>query len=319
MNAEALSQHAEATIARGSKSFAAAARLFAPDTRQSAVLLYAWCRHCDDLIDGQELGFGQHGGGGHPALARLEQATREVYANRRPADPAFAALREVVRRHDIPARYPLDHLAGFRMDVEGRHYRRFEDTLEYCYHVAGVVGVMMAMVMGVRDEATLHRACDQGIAFQLTNIARDIVEDAQNERIYLPADWLEQEGLSATTLTEPAQRPALARLAARLVDAAEPYYASAYDGLAALPLRSAWSIATARLVYRQIGVKVTTAGPAAWDARVGTTALDKLRLVGLGGLQALASRTMAVSARPAGLWTRGDGAAARRADGATLP
>lgn len=317
---DALLDHASQSIAVGSKSFAAAARLFAAETRRSAVLLYAWCRHCDDVIDGQTHGFGQVATPGDlSTLARLEQATRDVYRGADTAGPAFAALQEVVQRHDIPPRYPLDHLAGFRMDVEGRRYERFDDTLEYCYHVAGVVGVMMAMIMGVRDQPTLDRACDLGIAFQLSNIARDLVEDADNGRVYLPQQWLQEAGIPRDELAAPRYRPALSGLARRLVDAAEPYYQSAQGGLAALPLRSAWSIATARAVYREIGLRVKARGAAAWDERVATSRSAKLRLIGIAAGQALASRKAPVTPRPAGLWTRSDAPAARHADAAVLP
>ena len=186
--APGLVERSEATIAAGSKSFAAASRLFAPATREGAVLLYAWCRHCDDLIDGQHLG---RGIGDRPAtprviLARLRDQTCAVFRGETPTDPAFAAFAAVVRRHEIPEDYALAHLDGFAMDVEGRVYQRFDDTLEYCYRVAGVVGLMMAHVMGVRRPDILDRACDLGIAFQLTNIARDVIEDAVIGRIYLP-------------------------------------------------------------------------------------------------------------------------------------
>ncbi|TBW32864.1 phytoene/squalene synthase family protein [Azotobacter chroococcum] len=319
---DALLEHASRSIAAGSKSFAAAARLFDPSTRRSTVLLYAWCRHCDDVIDGQSHGFGNGLPGADPAcLAQLEEATRRVCAGEPPASSAFAALQEVVRRHGIPERYPLDHLAGFRMDVEGRRYHSFADTLDYCYHVAGVVGVMMALVMGVRDEDTLDRACDLGLAFQLTNIARDILDDHASGRLYLPAQWLDEAGIPPEALSAPRHRPALAHLAGRLVNAAEPYYASALGGLATLPPRSAWAVATARAVYRQIGIRVKTAGPAAWDSRLATSRTDKLCLAFVGGLQALVSRLGRPSPRPAGLWTRSrpDPATARHAGVAAAP
>ena len=194
---EALLDHAAQTIQVGSKSFAAAAKLFDPPTRRSAIMLYAWCRYCDDVVDGQELGFGQAPGSSedsHRRLAELRDLTRRAYAGEPMANPAFAAFQEVVQRHAIPERYALEHLQGFAMDVHERQYESIDDTLEYCYHVAGVVGLMMAVIMGAKDEATLDRACDLGLAFQLTNIARDIVEDASVGRCYLPAQWLEEEG-----------------------------------------------------------------------------------------------------------------------------
>jgi phytoene synthase len=303
----ALREHAEQSIAVGSKSFAAAAKLFDERTRRSAVMLYAWCRHCDDVIDGQQAG--------HDAvpitpqeaqrrLALLQAQTHAVYAGVPASEPAFAAFAEVVREHDIPEHNALEHLAGFEMDVLDRRYHTQNDTLQYCYHVAGVVGLMMARVMGTHDPRTLDRACDLGLAFQLTNIARDIVEDARIGRCYLPAQWLEELNIPLHDLAAPEHRPAVAVLARRLVDLAEPYYASAQAGLAALPWRSAWAVATAAAVYRQIGVKVVAAGSHAWDTRVSTSKAEKLAAVSQGWWRAVSARWRQWPKRSTQLWNR---------------
>lgn len=302
-----LLHHATQTMAAGSKSFATASKLFDPQTRRSALMLYAWCRHCDDVTDGQTLGFASTAGDLPPAearLAMLQTQTRRAYAGEPMTEPAFAAFQEVALAHAIPQRQAFDHLEGFAMDVRDEAYETLEDTLRYCYHVAGVVGLMMARVMGVRDESVLDRACDLGLAFQLTNIARDIVEDAQAGRCYLPTRWLREAGLNRDNFAEPAHRRALAQLAARLVAEAEPYYASARSGLAGLPLRSAWAIATARGVYREIGVKVKNAREKAWDQRQGTSRLEKIALLMSGAGLALSSRVASPTARPADLWQR---------------
>ncbi len=302
----ALAEQARQTIEAGSKSFALASRLFDAQTRASAVMLYAWCRHCDDVIDGQQLGFGQVDApqAGESTLEELRVATRQACAGEPVQQPAFAALGEVVKMHRIPPRFPMQHLDGFAMDVQGREYQTESDMLEYCYHVAGVVGVMMSIIMGARDEETLDRACDLGLAFQLTNIARDIVEDAQIGRCYLPMNWLREAGVERDELAEPANRPLLSGWAARLVDMAEPYYRSARGGLTALPLRSAWAVATARSVYREIGVQVRQQGKHAWDERISTSRLDKLRLLCQASGIALSSRADTTEPRPPGLWTR---------------
>lgn len=312
--------HATETIEVGSKSFAAAARLFDAPTRRSVLMLYAWCRHCDDVVDGQELGFGVAAPAHDPQaeLAQLYEQTERAYRGETMSDPAFAAFQEVALGHAIAPRYAYDHLAGFAMDVEGARYETIEDTLRYCYHVAGVVGLMMASIMGAKDERVLDRACDLGLAFQLTNIARDIVDDAGIGRCYLPAQWLREAGIPFDEIAHPQHRAALARVAARLVEHAEPYYASSLDGIGALPLRSAWAIATARKVYRQIGIEVKARGPRAWDERVGTSKATKLKLLALGGVEALLSRLRSARPRPAGLWQRpADAAALRHAGPAT--
>src|SRR5690606_18381279 len=179
-------ERSEDAIAKGSQSFAAAAKLFDRETREDAVMLYAWCRHCDDVIDGQVVGHDQAKDfreGQRHRLAELREKTSAALAGEASGEYLFEALRRVVARHDIPHRHPQELLVGFEMDVEYRRYRTIEETLDYCYHVAGVVGVMMAMIMGVRDRAVLDRASDLGLAFQLTNIARDVIDDARAGRV----------------------------------------------------------------------------------------------------------------------------------------
>ena len=307
MNRQPLLEQVTQTMNIGSKSFASATKLFDAPTRRSTLMLYAWCRHCDDVIDGQILGEGGTQHAVEDAQARmlhLQIETRRAYSGAHMDEPAFRAFQEVALIHQLPQQLAFDHLEGFAMDARDEHYASFDDTLRYCYHVAGVVGLMMARVMGVRDEAVLDRACDLGLAFQLTNIARDIVEDAQNGRCYLPQTWLDEAGLRADSLAEPQYRAALAALANRLVVEAEPYYHSARSGLPGLPLRSAWAIATARGVYREIGVKVQNAGARAWDSRQRTSRGEKLKLLVQGAGLAITSRLKRPEARPAALWQR---------------
>lgn len=284
------------TIQKGSSSFAAAAALFDPQTRADAEMLYAWCRHCDDVIDGQTLGHEREALAPEEVQRRLEglyAQTRSALAGEPTDDPAFAAFREVARRRAIPERYAIELIDGFAMDVSGRRYQTIDDTLDYCWHVAGVVGAMMAIVMGVEpdDLPTLRRAQDLGLAFQLTNIARDIVEDAQNGRVYLPADWLAQAHVPEDEIAAPEHRGKLAALARRLVGTAEPYYLSARWGLRGLPFRSGWAVAAALGVYREIGVKVVRRGSAAWDERVSTSTGEKVKLALGGGLMAARGAT----------------------------
>ena len=312
-NADDLARLSANIIQAGSKSFAAASKLFDAETRVSAHLLYAWCRHCDDVIDGQELGFATARPTAHDPraeLAKLRQQTTDALSGKSMQEPVFQAFQAVMRKHQIPARHAFELLDGFAMDVEGRTYSTPGDTLEYCYHVAGVVGVMMAMIMGARDDATLDRASDLGLGFQLTNIARDIIDDAKLGRCYLPAQWLGEAGLTQATLAEPARRRAVFDVATRLINTAEVYYGSSRFGISELPLRSGWAIGTARAVYREIGREVMRRGPGAWDRRVSTSKPQKIVAALAGGATAIDARTrgrfVAVPTRD-GLWTRPKG------------
>ncbi|OYX33386.1 MAG: phytoene synthase [Caulobacterales bacterium 32-69-10] len=307
---DAVVENSRIAIERGSKSFAVASRLFPADIRDDAWMLYSWCRHCDDEIDGQVMGAGAVGldqATAEAKLAELRSRTASALRGEPQADPVFAAFQRVALRHAIPESDAMDLLRGFEMDVRGRRYETVEDTLDYAFHVAGVVGVMMARIMGVRDQDTLRRAQDLGLAFQLTNIARDVVEDARGGRVYLPADWLAEAGVPGDQVAAAEHRDAVSRCAGRLVQAAEPFYDSARWGLRRLPPRSAWAIATARGVYRAIGRRVASAGNRAWDARTSIDSTSKLVLLGRGGLIAVWSQTLdawrKAPERPA-LWTK---------------
>lgn len=301
-------RQAAQTMATGSRSFSLASRLMDPRTREGTTLLYAWCRYCDDVIDGQTLGHDQRfGSRGNPEqrLARLRELTHDACEGRPGRDPVFRGLAEVVRRHAIPPRLLQEHLAGFGMDVHDTHYASLDDLLVYGWRVAGVVGVMMARIMGATRDDTLDRACDLGVAFQLTNIARDVLEDAQIGRVYLPADWLAAEGINGLPdVLSPMHREGLARVTARLVAEAEPYYRSARAGIADLPMRCAWSIATARSVYRHIGHEVVRRGTRALETRVATGTAEKLWFLARSAGVALAVPHLRAPARDPHLFQR---------------
>ncbi|MBX9815986.1 MAG: phytoene/squalene synthase family protein, partial [Sphingomonas sp.] len=271
---------ARASIARGSKSFAAASHLFAPQMRERAWLLYAWCRACDDIADGQDHGHGMTRVADAPArLARLTALTEAALAGEATGDMPFEALRVVAAETGLPAGFARHHLAGFARDAADWRPASEGDLLDYCYQVAGVVGCMMAVVMGVRpdDAATLDRACELGLAFQLANIARDVAEDASVGRCYLPGDWLAAAGIDrAAPLADPARLVPLVR---RLTDRAATFEARARHGTPALAFRAAWAVLAAARIYGDIGRKVAARGEAALAERVRTTRAEKLAAI----------------------------------------
>jgi phytoene synthase len=279
----------EGAIRTGSKSFALASRLFDNRTRQLVWDLYAWCRHCDDVVDGQNLGHGPISREPqHAALDGLRRDSDRALAGSDALTAPFAGLARVAAVTGLPGAFVHQHLDGFAMDVAGRRYVSLDDTLQYCYGVAGVVGLMMAWIMGVRDRPTLLRACDLGLGFQLTNIARDVGDDLDAGRVYLPESWLRESGaaLAPGASTTSSTRQALVPVVARLLDEADRYYASSWFGIARLPFRSAWAVATARRVYADIGAEVRRRGPRAWDTRVGTTKARKLTRLALAAAEA---------------------------------
>lgn len=302
-----LTRWAKRSIAQGSRSFALASRLFDPETRRRAWLLYAWCRHCDDVIDGQAGGQGRVAtdAAAEARLADLTRQTRAALAGEERQINAFGALASVVHETRMPEACPPAHLAGYAMDVHERRFRHIEDTLDYCHHVAGVVGEMMAAIMGVSpgDRDLLLRAADLGIAFQLTNIARDVFDDAALGRCYLPEDWLADAGIPPGDHVRPEHRGALVAIVARLLDLADAYYASAREGARRLPRRAGRAVVAAADIYAAIGAKVRAGGTAAWDHRQSTSVPEKLRFVARAFLTP--QLTSPLPPRPP-LWKKGD-------------
>ena len=261
---------AQAMIADGSKSFAAASRLFDRTTRERVWLLYAWCRRCDDLIDGQDLGGAL--GDVEDVRSRLEQVralTRLALAGAQTGDVAFDCLGIVAAETGLTQAMADAVIGGFALDASGWRPQTEADMMRYCWHVAGAVGVMMAVVMGVSpdDTETLERACDLGLAFQLANIMRDVAEDHAAGRCYVPADWLAEGGIAADDLLNPAYRDALAAIAQRMNALAAAHEASARIGAARLSLRQRWAILSAAGIYGDIARQVARRGGAAWDSR----------------------------------------------------
>ncbi|OYU03379.1 MAG: phytoene synthase [Sphingomonadaceae bacterium PASS1] len=301
----ALVQFAQDSISRGSKSFRFASRLFDRTTRERVWLLYAWCRKCDDMADGQD-----HGGAmaavtdPQESLAAIRTLTAKALAGMPTGEPAFDCLGVVARECGITARMAEDVIEGFALDAADWHPRRESDLYQYCYHVAGAVGVMMAVVMGVPadDDATLDRACDLGLAFQLANIARDIAEDDAAGRCYLPDDWLAMLDIAPGEHMKPHNRKKLALMGRWLADEAEQYEASARVGAARLPLRARWAVLSAAGIYGEIARKVRAADSHAWDERIFTSRPEKFRWVRKAFVDAVANNPRAMD-RDA-LWTR---------------
>lgn len=288
---DALVAHAHATIRRGSKSFASASRLFDRTTRERVWLLYAWCRACDDLADAQD-----HGGalgdqsGAADRLATIRDRTALAFAGQSSGDPSFDALGLVARETGLTPAMADDVIAGFALDAADWRPASEADLLRYCYHVAGAVGVMMAVVMGVapQDDDTLDRACDLGLAFQLANVARDVAEDHAAGRCYLPGDWLAEQAIAPDALLSPANRPALTALLRRLCAREAEYEASARVGAARLAFRQRLAVLTAAGIYGEIAREAERRGESAFDARIVVSRGAKLGFLAQSLWQSLA-------------------------------
>jgi phytoene synthase len=264
----------------GSKSFFAASLLLPARVCAPASALYAFCRLADDAIDlGQD-----------PAaeMAGLRRRLDAIYQGRPEELDADRALAHVVHRFGIP-RLLLDALLeGFLWDASGRRYETLEDVQDYGARVAGTVGAMMALVMGASSPRALARACELGVAMQLTNIARDVGEDARNGRLYLPRQWLREAGIDAEAwLRAPRFDAAIADIVERLLKAADALYRRAEHGVAELPRDCRSAILAARLVYAEIGTQLAREGLDSVSRRTVVSKRRKLALVARAATAAL--------------------------------
>ncbi len=304
MNRKNLVLHAQKSIERGSKSFSRASKLFSRQTRERAWLLYSWCRACDDLADGQD-----HGEGMAPVknpektIAVMRMMTARAHGGEQTGNPPFDAFGIVAQECHIPISLANDMIDGFALDARGWRPETENDLLQYCYHVAGSVGCMMGIVMGVSasDQDVLDRACDLGLAFQLANIARDVAEDAQAGRCYLPKTWLAEARIEPQDILAPDRREALVMLINRLCDLAGQYESSARVGARNLPFRSRWAVLAAAGIYGDIAREIRISNGVSLDRRIYTSKGKKLGWIVKAFGQALFKPA---GSNRHGLWTR---------------
>ena len=280
-----------AMLRGGSKSFFTASLLLPRHVLEPATALYAFCRQADDAID-DECAAATPSSKQH-AVAKLHRRLDAAYAGNPfdyPADRAFA---RVVEHTLMPRALPEALLEGFAWDAAGRRYESLDELYSYAARVAGSVGAMMAVLMGTRGPDALARACDLGIGMQLTNIVRDVGEDARAGRVYLPLSWLREAGIDVADLASmPVASPALAGIVARLAGTSHALYASGLCGIAALPASCRAGIRAAGLLYGEIGRRAEQAGFDTVSRRVHVGAHRKLALVArsLGPTRAASAR-----------------------------
>lgn len=230
----------------GSHSFFAASLILPREVREPASALYAFCRLADDAVD--------DGVDHQKAIAELHERLNRMYDGHPLACPADRALSQVIRDHRIPYELPAALIEGFEWDVDGRRYQTMSELYDYAARVAGTVGAMMAILMGARAPDVLARACDLGVAMQLTNIARDVGEDARAGRLYLPLELMRESEVDPDDfLRNPRFSQALGSVVQRLLDQADVLYERSTGGIAQLPVSCRPGINAARWIYSDIG------------------------------------------------------------------
>ncbi len=255
-------------LARGSLSFSFAGWFLPADRRVDAARLYSFCRHVDDLADEAP----------DPAAARLalDDLAAQLRGDR-PRREMAAAMEDLFVRRGVDRGAALCLIEAVSSDLDEVRVADDRQLLRYAYGVAGTVGLMMCGVLGVSDPVARRHAIDLGVAMQLTNICRDVAQDAGIDRVYLPADRLAAAGCGGSPADVLAGREAVRRVVSDLLALAERYYASADNGLRFIPVRARLAICVAARVYRAIGLRLLRSGG---DALAGRTVVPGWEKVG---------------------------------------
>ena len=246
-------EYARKITAYHSKSFYFSARMLPKEQRWATYALYGFCRHCDNLIDTPrqrtETEIVRE-------IQRLTEELQVAYNTGESQHPIIRAFILVAKAYGIPIEYPLDLLKGVAMDVQQTRYKTFDELSLFCYRVAAVVGLMMTYVLGYKDERAFGYAKQLGIAMQLTNILRDIKEDKDMGRIYLPEKDLVRFGVLEQDILEEKITPQLKELVKFQVERANDYYTEAMPGISLLETESQYAIYSAAKIYRGILRKI---------------------------------------------------------------
>ena len=246
-------EYARKITAYHSKSFYFSAKMLPKERRWATYALYGFCRHCDNLIDTPrertETEIVRE-------IQRLTEELQVAYNTGESQHPIIRAFILVAKAYSIPIEYPLDLLKGVAMDVQQARYETFDELSLFCYRVAAVVGLMMTYVLGYKHEHAFRYAKQLGIAMQLTNILRDIKEDKDMGRIYLPQKDLMRFGVLEQDILEEKITPQLRELIKFQIERADGYYTEAMPGISLLETESQYAIYSAAKIYRGILRKI---------------------------------------------------------------
>lgn len=218
-------EYCQDKAASSGSSFYASFRFLSPPKRRAITAVYAFCREVDDAVD--ECADAQVA---QTKLAWWRGEIASVYAGR-PQHPVGQALIPAIAAHDLPQELFLEIIDGMEMDLHLNRYPDFKSLQLYCYRVASVVGQLAASIFGYTSPRTIKYAHDLGMAFQLTNIIRDVGEDARRDRIYLPQDEMQRFGVSEADILASRESEAFQALMAFQIQRARHFYAQAFAEL----------------------------------------------------------------------------------------
>jgi 15-cis-phytoene synthase len=252
------------------KNFYYSFLLLSRPRRQAMCAIYSFMRYCDDLSDAE--GVSDRSG----AIARWQRDLDSALAGGAPGNPVWPAFTDAVARYRIPHEYFRDMIRGVSSDLESRQVQTFQELYDYCYHVASVVGLTIIHIFGFEDPRALELAERCGVAFQITNILRDVREDAEHGRVYLPQEDLVRFGVKTEELCGAALSPALRDLLAFEAGRARAYYQETESLIDLVDSQSRASLKALIGIYSRLLERISNSGYEVLGERVRVPAWEKI-------------------------------------------
>ncbi|MBS4097090.1 MAG: presqualene diphosphate synthase HpnD [Sulfuricella sp.] len=263
-------QYCQENAAQSGSSFYYSFLFLPPERRRAITALYAFCREVDDVVDEcTDLGVAR------AKLGWWREEVERIYQGK-PEHPVGQALAGVVGPFALPIGQLREIIDGMEMDLNHNRYQSFDDLALYCHRVAGVVGLLSARIFGYRDTRTEEYAHELGLAFQLTNIIRDVGEDARRNRIYLPLDEITHFGVSEADILHGKENQAFRELMAFQTERAEGYYQRAFAALPQTDRRAQRTGLVMAAIYRTLLEEIQRGGFQVLDRRTSLTPMRKL-------------------------------------------
>ncbi len=253
------------TLKKHAKSFYFAGLLLDKQTLHDASVLYAFCRQLDDAADIEDMS---------EKSVKLQQLITD-YRTDHSQNEINIAFKELKKQYQLNSQFIDDLILGVSSDLQFKQPKDLKELIFYSYQVAGTVGGLMARILGATNEKAWRFAIDLGIGMQLTNISRDVKEDALNNRIYLPQDQLGSD-IDATTILNPEHKTKVYHVTKEILNTADKYYQSGFSGIYYIPKKNKFSILIAGMLYQSIGNKVLNNNEKFLKQRVYLTLFEKI-------------------------------------------
>ena len=263
-------QYCQSKAAQSGSSFYYSFLFLPEDRRRAITALYAFCREVDDVVDETS-----DAGVARTKLLWWREEIGRVFHGQ-PQHPVALALKEVVGPYGLEEARLLEVIEGMAMDLEYNAYPDFESLKVYCHRVAGVVGTLSAKIFGYKDARTLEYAADLGLAFQLTNIIRDVGEDAQRNRIYLPLHELAEHGVTSEDIFQGRESEAFKKLMEFQIARARSCYDSAFSKLPQIDRKPQRPGLVMAAIYRTLLDEIRDDGIHVLTRRIALTPVRKL-------------------------------------------